>query len=219
MITVVDYGMGNAGSILNMFLRVDTPAILTRDPAKIADAEKLVLPGVGAFDKGMEQLRNLNLIEVLTEKVMVENTPLLGICLGMQLFADASEEGAFPGLGWIPGRVVRFRFDAERERLPIPHMGWNTVTPRKPHPILCDLDHSSRFYFVHSYYFQCKDDVDVLSTTSYGCDFASAVASGPVIGVQFHPEKSLRWGMQLFRRFADYGKHPKAAVNSWSFIA
>jgi glutamine amidotransferase len=202
MITVIDYGMGNAGSIMNMFLRIDVPAILTRDPLEIAAAKKLVLPGVGAFDKGMQQLRSLDLVNVLGEKVMAGDTPLLGICLGMQLFAESSEEGDLAGLGWIPGRVLKFHFGEDDEQLPIPHMGWNTVAPKIPHPVLSDLDDSSRFYFVHSYHFQCSHAEDALGTTPYGFDFVSAVTRGSVIGVQFHPEKSLRWGMQLFKRFA-----------------
>ena len=201
MIIVIDYGMGNSGSILNMFVHVGAHAILSNKSAEIAAAEKLVLPGVGAFDKGMDQLHRFGLVNLLTERVMAEQTPILGICLGMQLFAESSEEGERPGLGWIGGRTVRFRFDGAEKQLPIPHMGWNTLAPRRDHPILADLDESSRFYFVHSYHVQCTDPNHVLAETRYGTTFVSAVAKGSILGVQFHPEKSLRWGMQLFRRF------------------
>lgn len=219
MITVIDYGMGNSGSILNMFVRIGTQAILSGKPAEIATADKLVLPGVGAFDKGMNQLHRLGLVDLLTDKVIVKQTPILGICLGMQLFAESSEEGERRGLGWIGGRAVRFRFDAAEKELPIPHMGWNTLAARQDHPVLVDLGDSSRFYFVHSYHVQCTDPDHVLAETRYGTTFVSAVAKGSIVGVQFHPEKSLRWGMQLFRRFVKNAGVPTTTSDSVLAIA
>src|SRR5690348_2711478 len=140
MVTVIDYGMGNSGSILNMFLRIGTPALLSCKLAEIAAADILVLPGAGAFDKGMDQLHRLGLLDLLTEQVLAQQTPILGICLGMQLFSQSSEEGERCGLGWIGGRAVRFRFDESETDLPIPHMGWNSLAPRHDHPIVADLN-------------------------------------------------------------------------------
>jgi imidazole glycerol-phosphate synthase subunit HisH len=200
MIAVINYGMGNSGSIINMLRRLGQDVLLTSRPGEIVNAEKLVLPGVGAFDNGMQQLHKLGLVPVLTQKVTVDRTPIIGICLGMQLFARCSEEGSSKGLGWIDAEVIRFR-QPEGTHLTIPHMGWNTIRAMKPHPLTNDLEPDARFYFVHAYHVRCARSEDVLSVTDYGGHFTSAIASGPVIGVQFHPEKSLRWGMQLFRRF------------------
>ncbi len=205
MIIVVDYGMGNSGSILNMLSRIGVEAELSRDPGRILAGEKLVLPGVGAFDEGLERLEALGLIGPLTRAVVDEGRPILGICLGMQLFADGSEEGRRQGLGWIPGRAVRFRSAGRDGPLRVPHMGWNRVRVRKQSPLLDGLDADARFYFVHSYHVECRNPEDVLGTTEYGVEFVSAVARAGVVGVQFHPEKSLRWGIELFRRFVARG--------------
>ena len=201
MIVVVDYEMGNAGSILNMLAKIGVPAVLTRDPGQIRRAEKLILPGIGAFDEGMDKLESLGLVPVLTDRVLREGTPILGICLGMQLFAGGSEEGSRKGLGWIDGTCERFSTDPSDRDLRIPHMGWNRLGLRKSHAIFGDLDDDARFYFVHSYHVRCRDDDDVLATTSYGVEFVSALSRDRIVGVQFHPEKSLRWGIDLFRRF------------------
>ena len=200
MIAVIDYGMGNSGSIINILRRLGQDVLLTSRVDEIVKAKKLVLPGVGAFDKGMQQLHSLGLAPVLSEKVTVDRTPIIGICLGMQLFARSSEEGSSQGLGWLDAEVVRFRAP-EGMQLRIPHMGWNTIRPLKSHDLTNDLESDARFYFVHSYHVRCARPEDVLSVTQYGTEFVSAVASGPIIGVQFHPEKSLRWGMHLLRRF------------------
>jgi glutamine amidotransferase len=199
MIAVIDYGMGNAGSILNMLSKIGAEAVLTRNPDEILASDKLILPGIGAFDEGMRRLEELDLIAPLNEKVIERGAPILGVCLGMQLFASSSEEGTRPGLGWFDARTVRFHFT--EKQLLVPHMGWNYLSVRKESDILCDLGEDSRFYFVHSYYLQCERSADVLAVTEYGHEFVSAVARDRIIGVQFHPEKSLRWGMQLFRRF------------------
>lgn len=202
MIVVIDYGMGNSGSVVNMLKRIGQEVILTSSVAEIEKAEKLILPGVGSFDNGMENLHKYGLIEVLNEKVQQQGTPILGICLGIQLFMESSDEGDLPGLGWISGRAVRFDAVTLGDALRIPHMGWNYIKPAKPHYLTADLEADARFYFVHSYYVRCNNQEDVLTTTSYGMDFVSAVAKDSIIGVQFHPEKSLRWGMNVFRRFA-----------------
>jgi glutamine amidotransferase len=199
VITVIDYQMGNAGSIMSMLARIGAEAELTSDPARIRAAEKLVLPGVGAFDDGMRHLTELGIAETLVEKMRMTSVPFLGICLGMQLLADSSEEGTLPGLGIVPGRVVRFRPSAPGVK--VPHMGWNTIQPARPHYLFENLDEETRFYFVHSFYFVCREQADCAAATEYDGTFTSAVSRGCAMGVQFHPEKSLRWGKQIFTNF------------------
>jgi imidazole glycerol-phosphate synthase subunit HisH len=202
MIAVIDYGMGNSGSILSILRRIGAEGVLSADTAVIRRADRIVLPGVGAFDEGMTRLHRLGLVPVLEDRVLRGGVPLLGICLGMQLLAEGSEEGSCAGLGWIPGRTIRFSLP---EPLRIPHMGWNVLRPRRSHPILDGMEEDARFYFVHSYHLECTDPAAVLATTDYGIEFVSAVVRGSAVGLQCHPEKSLRWGMQVFRRFCDLG--------------
>ena len=211
MITVINYGMGNSGSIMNMLRRIGAEGVLTSDVDEIARAEKLVLPGVGAFDQGMERLDSLGLIPILNEKVLGQGTPILGICLGVQLLGLSSEEGTAPGLGWINARSHRFTCDSADANLRIPHMGWNVIRLRKPNPVVCDLADDARFYFVHSYHVRCHDPADILASSHYGIEFTAAVARGAIMGVQFHPEKSLRWGMEIFRKFAQHAPAPGIA--------
>jgi glutamine amidotransferase len=201
MIVIVDYGMGNVGSILNMLSRVDVPAVISRDPEVIRSADKLVLPGVGAFDAGMHNLRELGLVEILRQAVQVHRKPLLGICLGMQLLTEGSEEGSEAGLGWVAGRAIRFD-PAMAAGIRVPHMGWNSVTVVKPSPLFEDMYPDPRFYFVHSYHVVCDRTQDVLCVTRHGPEFCSAFAVEHVFGVQFHPEKSHKFGMRLLESFA-----------------
>ncbi len=200
MITIVDYGAGNIGSVLNMIKHVGGLATVARDAAGVLSADKILLPGVGSFDNAMTRLNALNLVEPLKQRAK-DSVPFLGICLGMQLLADASEEGEMAGLGLIPGRVRRFRFEGETSHLKIPHMGWNLMTPVRAHPLGQGLENGARFYFVHSFYFDSERDEDVLFRSVYGHEFTSGVQRGNVMGVQFHPEKSHRYGMQLIRNF------------------
>lgn len=202
MITVIDYGAGNIGSVLNMIRKVGGKAVVGRELETVRAADKILLPGVGSFDNAVNRLSDLGLISALRERAGV-GVPLFGICLGMQLLSDASEEGSLPGLGLIPGRVRRFRFEGELTGLKVPHMGWNRVTPAKAHPLCSGLEQDARFYFVHSYYYDCAEPGDVLFRTSYGRDFPSGVQRGNVMGVQFHPEKSHRFGMQLLKNFIE----------------
>ena len=202
MIVVVDSKLGNIGSVLNMFRRLNVPAERSADLAVLARAKALVLPGVGAFDHGMESLQKLGLVEVLNERVLAQKTPVLGICLGMQLLSRRSEEGRLPGLGWIDGDTVRFRFDPQATGLRIPHMGWNDVRPRAEDRLIPTQDRPPRFYFVHSYHLVCDREEDSLATCHYGYDFICAVRRGHIMGVQFHPEKSHRYGMAMLRNFA-----------------
>jgi glutamine amidotransferase len=202
MITIVDYGMGNLGSVRNMLKKIGVSSQISSAPEKIAEATKLILPGVGAFDNAMQNLENLGLIPVLNRKVIEEKTPLLGICLGMQLLTKRSEEGSLSGLGWIDAETVRFRFSGG-ENLKIPHMGWNTISLKKESPLYDGLLEEPRFYFVHSYFVACNNPSDVITTTDYGIDFCSSLACGNVFGVQFHPEKSHKFGMRLLKNFAE----------------
>ncbi len=200
MITIVDYRMGNIGSIANMIAKVGGKAEVTADPAALAKAQKLVLPGVGHFDRGMENLAELDLIPVLREAALERRVPVLGICLGMQLMCRSSEEGEREGLGWVDAEVRRF--GGARVDLKVPHMGWNVVTPVRENALmpLAPVE-PQRFYFVHTYYVSCRSPELVLTTTDYDGAFCSALQDANLWGVQFHPEKSHAFGMDLFRRF------------------
>lgn len=203
MIVLVDYGMGNLGSIKNMLKKAGFDSLISSSADDINRADKLVLPGVGSFDNGMEHLRKLGLADILSDKVVAQKTPILGICLGMQLFSKQSEEGVLPGLGWIDAETVRFRFDGQAA-MKVPHMGWNAVTPVKDNPLIdLEADREARFYFVHSYHVECRDPDDVIATTRYGYDFTSVVRHGNIFGVQFHPEKSHKFGLRLLRNFIE----------------
>ena len=198
MIVIVDYNMGNLGSIRNMLRKIGVDAAVTHDPDRIAAAEGIVLPGVGAFDAGMENLHRTGLIPILEKRVLRDKVPVLGICLGMQLMTRRSEEGVRDGLGWLDAETVRF---PRRPGLKVPHMGWNRVYAARRHPLVDALPEEPRFYFVHSFHVRCDDRDDVLLTTNYGDAFASAFQRGNIVGVQFHPEKSHKFGMRLMQNF------------------
>lgn len=201
MIVIIDYKVGNLGSIQNMLKKIREPFVVTCDPNVIAQASKIIFPGVGSFDTGMHNLSDLELIEILTHKVIDEKIPILGICLGMQLFSHMSEEGEKKGLGWIDAEVIKFSFDTE-QKLKIPHMGWNYVELKKMSRLFEDMYEEPKFYFVHSYFLKVNDVHDILSTTSFGSDFVSAIECGNILGVQFHPEKSHKYGLKLLTNFA-----------------
>ena len=203
MIVVIDYGMGNLGSIANMLKKVGAKSIIASDVATLERADKLILPGVGAFDNGMQRLKDLGLLAVLNHKVLQDKTPILGLCLGMQLFTRRSEEGILPGLGWIDAETVRFHFASDQNELRIPHMGWNTVQIKHSSPLWYEMYPDARFYFVHSYHLVCHNDEDVTTATFYGYEFASSVTQGNIAGTQFHPEKSHKFGMRLFKNFVE----------------
>lgn len=202
MVTIVDYGVGNLASIANMARKAGTTCVVSGDPAVLATAEKLILPGVGAFDRAMAMLDERGLIPVLTERAIARQVPTLGLCLGMQLFARGSEEGSRPGLGWIAADNRRFTFTAPSEtKLKVPHMGWNYIEPAAPAALLEQLPPEPRFYFVHSYHLHCDDPSDVMCWTTYGYRFASGVHRGNIWGTQFHPEKSHSFGLALLKNF------------------
>ena len=200
MITIINYGMGNLGSIQNMFKRIKVESEITGDIEKIASAKKILLPGVGAFDAAMQKIESAGLVDVLNKKVLVEKIPTLGICLGMQLLTRSSEEGKLPGLKWIDAETIKFSFN--NHSLKIPHMGWNTVNIKKESRFINDLPDEPRFYFVHSYYVHCNNTADVLTTTHYGIDFHSIIQHENIYGAQFHPEKSHKFGMKILENFA-----------------
>jgi glutamine amidotransferase len=203
MIVIVDSGLGNVGSILNMLKKVGAHAVISSDDATLRQADKLILPGVGAFDNGMRQLAARGLVEPLCQSVAA-GVPLLGICLGMQLLTLGSEEGNLPGLGWLEATTKRFSFQAggANPALRVPHMGWSEVVAEGEPALFDGLAEDARFYFVHSYYVACYDPCHVLARATYGHEFTAAVAKGNIFGVQFHPEKSHRFGMRLLANFA-----------------
>jgi glutamine amidotransferase len=203
MIVIIDYGLGNLNSIANMFKRVGVQAAISSDPEIIAAADKLVLPGVGAFDAGMRNLNESGLLPVLNKCVLERKILVLGLCLGMQLMARESEEGQIPGLGWLDASVVRFNIPDDQRQLKIPHMSWNTLEIQKAHPLFSEMVDEPRFYFVHSYHLLCHQTEDVLARTEYGYRFDSVVARGNIMGVQFHPEKSHKFGMRLLKNYAE----------------
>ena len=203
MIKIVDYGLGNISAFLNMYKRMNIDARAVSDAAQLAGAEKIILPGVGAFDHAMAQLGRSGMRPTLERLVLEERVPVLGICVGMQILADASDEGQSAGLGWVPGRVRGFRATEAAAALPTPHMGWNDVQPRAAGGIFSGLESDARFYFLHSFFFEPEVPEHVMATANYGLDFACAVRKDNVYGVQCHPEKSHHWGATLLRNFAE----------------
>lgn len=197
MIAIVDYGLGNVLAFATSYKRMGIEAVIAKTAADLERAAKIILPGVGSFDHAMTLLNGSGMRAALDERVVAGKTPVLGICVGMQILGAGSEEGREPGLGWIGGSVRKLA--AER----LPHMGWNDVSPLAAGGLFEGLETGARFYFLHSYYFSCADDRDALATSEYGAPFACAVRHGNVYGVQFHPEKSHRFGSQLLRNFAE----------------
>lgn len=203
MITIINYNAGNIKSIQNMLKRIGAKSVINSSAEEIAQAEKLILPGVGSFDYGMKNLRQSGLIEILNEKVINNKTPILGICLGAQLLGNNSEEGKEKGLGWIDMDIVKFDKTKMAEQLKIPHMSWNEVAVRKKSKLMEGLEDEARFYFVHSYHILPNNENDVLSKSNYGYEFVSAVEKDTIFGVQFHPEKSHKFGMRLLQNFVN----------------
>ncbi|EKD28517.1 MAG: Imidazole glycerol phosphate synthase, glutamine amidotransferase subunit [uncultured bacterium] len=200
MITILDYDMGNISSIQNMINYLGYDSVLSSRKEDLIKAEKIILPGVGAFNEGMYQLKKLGLIEILNERVLIDRIPILGICLGIQLFTRKSEEGNEKGLGWIDSETKKF---CNMGALKIPHMGWNSVFKNKDNKLIEGLDEKARFYFVHSYHVVCNDNEDVLLTTCYGKKFVSAIQKDNIYGTQFHPEKSHKFGMTILKNFCE----------------
>lgn len=198
-VVIIDYGLGNLLSVKNMFKKIGVDATISSDFSVIKDAPKLLLPGVGAFDYGMQKIKDSGLQEVLNQKVLIDKTPILGICLGLQIMTKSSEEGVLPGLGWFNAVTKKFRLDDSS--LKVPHMGWNEISIKKQSKLLDGMYDDARFYFVHSYHLDSQDASDVLLTARYGYDFVCGLEKENIIGVQFHPEKSHKFGMKLLSNF------------------
>lgn len=201
MITIVDYGMGNLGSVFNMFKKIGVDSKITSDLEEVKVAKKILLPGVGSYDNAMKRINESGLREILDKKALEEKIPVLGICLGMQLLTLGSEEGKEKGLGWIKASAKKFQFPKE-EKLKVPHMGWNRVFETAPNKLIVDFPEEPRFYFVHSYYVEVENQENSILKTNYGIEFDSAIHHENIYGAQFHPEKSHKFGMKLFENFA-----------------
>jgi len=201
VIGIVDYGLGNVRAFENIYRRLGIAVIPARTADDLTRCERLVLPGVGAFDWAMERLGASGMMEVLNRRVLQDHVPILGVCVGMQIMSDGSEEGRAKGLGWIPGRVRRFQDSWFHQTTHLPHMGWNDVAPKAEEPLFLGIE-APLYYFLHSYYFDPAEDSQVIASTDYGIRFASAVRNCNIWATQFHPEKSHHWGISLLGNFA-----------------
>lgn len=202
MIGIIDYGLGNIQAFCNIYRRLNIPFLVVRTCDQLCFVDRIILPGVGAFDWAMSRLNNSGLREKLDQMVKKEHYPVLGICVGMQIMANRSEEGEMSGLGWVEGEVLRFCTTNCNENLYLPHMGWNDVNLKRKDPLFEGLESEARFYFLHSFYFHSLSERNILTSTVYHTEFASAVRSRNVAGVQFHPEKSHAYGTRLLENFA-----------------
>jgi glutamine amidotransferase len=199
MIYIINYGMGNLGSVRNMLKYIGVPSEIVDNPDELGKAEKILLPGVGSFDQAMKRIKDCGFLEVLNHKALKEKVPIIGICLGMQLLTNGSEEGKLPGLAWIEAETILF---PRNNGLKVPHMGWNSVHPTWPNLLTNNLPEESRFYFVHSYYVKVNHEENSVLKAEYGIRFDAAIQKDNIFGVQFHPEKSHKYGMQLLKNFA-----------------
>lgn len=203
MIAIIDLEIGNVKSVANMLRKVGQDSEIIKTPDKLNNIKKIILPGVGAFDAAMSKLEESGFLEILNKLVLKDEIPILGICLGMQLLANYSEEGMKPGLGWIKGKVVKFDVSKFHNSLKVPHMGWNLIKVEKEQPLFVKVPKTMRFYFVHSYHFQCDNHNDVSASAKYGYKFCAGVQKHNIMGVQFHPEKSHKFGKQVLKNFAE----------------
>lgn len=201
MITIIDYGCGNIRAFLNVFNRLNIPVTVATTKEEVKKASRIILPGVGAFDFVMQSFNKSGLRDIVEKKVLEEKVPVLGICAGMQILAESSEEGYEPGLCWIPGKVRQFDASCVPYKTKIPHMGWNEIVPNGSN-LFKGIESGSRYYFVHSYYFEATNKSNTIATSNYGIEFSAAVAKESIFGVQFHPEKSHSNGMSLLKNFA-----------------
>lgn len=202
MIAIIDYGLGNVKAFANVYKKLNIPVIIAKKAEDFRTADRIILPGVGAFDYAMALLEKSGMKDQLTEMVVGRRVPVLGICVGLQMMAASSEEGTLPGLGWIDGEVKKFKLSSTASTVRIPHMGWNNIKPIRTSGLMDGLDHNAKFYFLHSYYFKSRNREDVIAVTDYDGEFVCAVGSGNIYGVQFHPEKSHGWGVRLLDNFA-----------------
>jgi len=202
MITIIDYGSGNIRAVANIYERLKIPYKIAKSPEEVIGATKLFLPGVGAFDETISKLDEIGFRDVLDKEVLENKIPIIGICVGMQILSETSEEGILNGLGYIKGHVKKLDVSKLNSKPKLPHLGWNSIEINRNHDILNNIDPQKGFYFLHTYYFECSDNNDVLTTTQYGNSFSSAVNRNNVYGFQFHPEKSHSNGVNLLYNFA-----------------
>jgi glutamine amidotransferase len=202
MITIIDYGVGNISALENVYKRLNVPTRVARTEKDLENAEKLILPGVGAFDFAMTRLNNSGMRDRLDDLVLTMHIPVIGICVGMQIMGQKSEEGNLDGLGWVNADILKFDEKFITHRAKLPHMGWNDVECKTGHPLFTGLEQKAIFYFLHSFYFQCHDDENSIATANYGVKFTSAINKKNIYGVQFHPEKSHQFGETLLKNFS-----------------
>ena len=202
MITIIDYGVGNINAFVNVYKRLNVPTKIAKTAQDLESAEKLILPGVGHFDHAMGELVNSGMLDTLNELVLEKMLPIIGICVGMQMMANSSDEGTSEGLKWIDATVKKFDETKIRQVTRLPHMGWNDAYPVVTNPLFEGLEKDALFYFLHSYYFDCKNAEDVIAVSDYGDRFTCAANHGNVYGIQFHPEKSHKYGEKLLNNFA-----------------
>ncbi len=202
MITLIDYGVGNIFAFQNVFRRLDIPTKIAKSSQDLLDAQKLILPGVGSFDYAINRLNDSGMREKLDELVLEKKIPVIGICVGMQMMGNRSDEGTEEGLKWIDGDILKFDEKLIQHRTKLPHMGWNDVIPVNNHSLFNGIEKDAIFYFLHSFYFKCKNPSDTIATSEYGISFSSAVNRDHIFGIQFHPEKSHHYGERLLHNFA-----------------
>lgn len=202
-VTIVNYGLGNVQAFANIYKKINIDFNVASSPDELRPAGKIILPGVGSFDWAMKRLAESGMQAALEEMVVDKGIPVLGVCVGMQMMARKSDEGLLAGLGWIDGTVRKFTATNENCASQLPHMGWNNISPRSDNALMANFDEQSRFYFLHSYYFHCNNADDSIAVTNYGIKYTSAINHKNIYGVQFHPEKSHSWGIQLLKNFAE----------------
>jgi len=203
MITIIDYGLGNVLALVNVYSRLNIPVAVAKSANDFVKSTKLILPGVGSFDHAMQQLDQSGIRQSIEQLVLQQGMPILGICVGMQMLAKSSNEGKLSGLGWIDGEVKKFDVSTMPQGTNLPHMGWNDVKPVVEGGLFKGMEQDAKFYFLHSYYFECHQPSNILALTDYGSEFSCAVRRDNVYGVQFHPEKSHHFGSQLLRNFSE----------------
>lgn len=203
MIAIIDYGVGNIKAFANIYKKLDVPFKIAKTEKDLENAEKLILPGVGAFDHAMSKLEDSGMRQKLDDLVLRRKLPVVGICVGMQMLANSSDEGKLPGLGWVDAEVKKFDESKIKFKTHLPHMGWNDVLPTKENKLFIGLEKQAKFYFLHSYYFHCNSIEDSIAEADYGIQFSCAINKNNVYGVQFHPEKSHEFGIQLLKNFSE----------------
>jgi imidazole glycerol-phosphate synthase subunit HisH len=202
MVTIIDYGVGNIFAFQNVYKRLNIPTKIAKTASDLEEVKKLILPGVGSFDYAMNQLNASGMRQRLDELVLEQKIPVIGICVGMQMMGNKSDEGNLEGLKWIDANIKKFDESTIKQRTKLPHMGWNDVASKNSHPLFKELENEAIFYFLHSFYFECNNENDVIATSNYGISFTSAANHDNVYGIQFHPEKSHQYGEKLLHNFA-----------------